>query len=158
MGDYAWPGALIRIQSMLASASCFNGNLLLNVGPRGDAQIDPAQAARLEATGDWLSKTGPAIQDTRAVALPQTSTGSINIGATRTADALYIHILGKPSTGTLEVELPADVGAIETLRQIGGEVSGWSCDKNTLRVDVSAWADDAVQILELGLSYPEPEV
>ena len=153
--DYLSPS---EIATMLASASCFNGNLLLNVGPRGDAQIDPAQAARLEATGDWLSKTGPAIQDTRAVALPQTSIGSINIGATRTPDALYIHILGKPSTGTLEVELPADVGAIETLRQIGGEVAGWSCDKNTLRVDVSAWADDAVQILELGLSCPEPEV
>ena len=38
-----------------------NGNMLLNVGPDGDAQIPPAQASRLRAIGAWARPNGAAI-------------------------------------------------------------------------------------------------
>ncbi|MGZ6895827.1 MAG: alpha-L-fucosidase [Acidimicrobiia bacterium] len=43
-----------------------NGNLLLNVGPRGvDAQIPPEQALRLEWLGAWMVEHEPAVRGTR---------------------------------------------------------------------------------------------
>ena len=147
--DYLSPGA---IATMLASSACFNGNVLLNVGPRGDAQLDPAQAGRLESIGGWLKAKGQAIQDTRPVALPDKSVDGINIGATRNADTLYLHIFGKPDLGTLEVQLPAGLGTVMSLEQLGGEVGDWSIDQATLRLTINEWADEAVQIFKLGLS------
>ena len=42
------------------------GNLLLNVGPRGeDAQIPEAQLTRLDWLAEWMDESGEAVQDTR---------------------------------------------------------------------------------------------
>lgn len=42
------------------------GNLLLNIGPRGDdAQVPPPQLARLKAIGAWLRANGAAVYGTR---------------------------------------------------------------------------------------------
>ena len=35
-----------------------DGNMLLNVGPRPDGQIDPPQVERLREIGAWLGKYG----------------------------------------------------------------------------------------------------
>ena len=42
-----------------------NGNLLLNVGPRGDGTIPPDAAALLEELGGWLQLHGEAVYGTR---------------------------------------------------------------------------------------------
>ncbi|WP_341197893.1 alpha-L-fucosidase [Hyphomonas chukchiensis] len=147
--DYLSPGA---IATMLASSACFNGNVLLNVGPRGDAQLDPAQADRLKTIGAWLETKGQAIQGTRPVALPNKSIDGVNIGATCDADALYLQMLGKPGLGTLEIQLPSELETVTSLEQLGGEVGDWSIDQGMLRVTVNEWADEAVQIFKLGLS------
>ncbi|MBU1287044.1 MAG: alpha-L-fucosidase [Alphaproteobacteria bacterium] len=147
--DYLTPGA---IATMIASSACFNGNVLLNVGPRGDAQLDPAQADRLEDAGAWLAKYGQAIQGTRPVELSRKTLDGVNIGATRDTNSLYLHMFGKPGLGALEIELPSDVRTVSSLEQIGGQVGDWSFDQNTLRLNVNEWADEAVQIFKLGLS------
>ncbi len=41
------------------------GNLLLNVGPRGDGSLCPMQVERLQAVGGWLRANGEAIYATR---------------------------------------------------------------------------------------------
>ncbi len=46
---------------LLVSAVGRDGNLLLNVGPRPDGQIDPAYAARLREVGEWLKQYGQSI-------------------------------------------------------------------------------------------------
>jgi len=147
--DYLTQGA---IATMLASSACFNGNVLLNVGPRGDAQLDQAQADRLEATGAWLAMYGQAIQGTRPVELPRKTLDGVNIGATRDTNSLYLHMFGKPGLGALDIELPSDVRTVSSLEQIGGQVGDWSFGQNTLRLNVNEWADEAVQIFKLGLS------
>ena len=147
--DYLSAGS---IATMLASSACFNGNVLLNVGPRGDAQLDPAQAGRLESIGAWLETRGEAIQGTRPVALPNKSVDGVNIGATQDAEALYLHLFGKPGLGTLEVQLPAGLGTVTSLEQLGGQAGDWSIDQSLLRLTVNEWADEAVQIFKLGLS------
>ena len=137
------------IAAMLARSACFNGNVLLNVGPRGDTQIPPGQASRLEAIGAWLEAVGPAIQDTRPVALPETEVAGVPIGATRNGNTLYLHLFGVPEAVSLEVRLPEGVGEVRSVSQLQGAVTDWSAEAGTLHITVPAWADTAVQILKV---------
>ena len=141
-----------EIASMLARAACFNGNVLLNVGPRGDTIIPPGQANRLEAVGKWLKTAGEAVQDTRAVKLSQTHIGDVAIGGTRNEKSLYLHIFGVPDTETVEIALPDGFGTVKAARQLGGEISSWSIEGGKLTANVPEWADTAVQIIALDLA------
>ena len=137
------------IVAMLARSACFNGNVLLNVGPRGDTVIPPGQAERLEAVGAWLETTGPSIRGTRPQALPEREAGGVAIGATRRKGRLYLHMFGVPEATTLDIRLPEGTGPVTAASQFGGEVASWSVSGNTLHIAVSKWADTAVQSLEL---------
>ncbi|HEY1738250.1 MAG TPA: alpha-L-fucosidase, partial [Acidimicrobiia bacterium] len=58
---------------MLTDIVSKNGNLLLNVGPRGvDAQIPPEQLARLEWLGTFTAAHGDALRGTRPWVTPAT--------------------------------------------------------------------------------------
>lgn len=50
---------------MLVDVVSKNGNMLLNVGPRSDGTLDPAQIERLEGLGEFLSRCGEAIYSSR---------------------------------------------------------------------------------------------
>jgi alpha-L-fucosidase len=50
---------------LLADCVAKGGNLLLNVGPRGDGTLCPMQVQRLRAVGAWLRAHGEAIYETR---------------------------------------------------------------------------------------------
>ncbi|MBS0275328.1 MAG: alpha-L-fucosidase, partial [Proteobacteria bacterium] len=89
-----------------------NGNLLLNIGPRGeDAQIPAPQIARLRGFGDWLRANGEAIYGTRPWlrAEGKTAEGG-RVRFTAGSGALYIHLLDTPEAGEILIEgadLPA---------------------------------------------------
>jgi alpha-L-fucosidase len=59
--DYKSPRALIRSLVEVASRG---GNLLLNVGPQPDGQIQPEFRERLKAIGGWLTLNGDSIYGT----------------------------------------------------------------------------------------------
>ena len=62
-GDRAWKSAS-DVVAMLATVSAGCGNLLLNIGPRGDGSI-PSQSVRvLETVGKWLRRHSECIFDT----------------------------------------------------------------------------------------------
>jgi alpha-L-fucosidase len=63
--------------------------MLLNVGPRPDGLIDPAQAGALKGIGDWLKINGESIYGTRGG--PYTPTAGYT--ATRKGNVVYLHIL-----------------------------------------------------------------
>jgi alpha-L-fucosidase len=66
-----------------------NGNLLLNVGPMPNGQIEPRQAERLAEIGNWLKTYGESIFGTRGGPyLP----GSWGV-STYKGDRIYLHIL-----------------------------------------------------------------
>jgi alpha-L-fucosidase len=50
---------------LLINCVANGGNLLLNVGPRGDGTLCPMQVARLRDVGDWLRVNGEAIYGTK---------------------------------------------------------------------------------------------
>jgi alpha-L-fucosidase len=82
-----------------------NGNLLLNIGPRGDdAQIPSEQLARLKGFGDWLRANGEAIYGTRPWTRAEGKAGDARIRFTAKPGALYLHLFDPPATTELLIE------------------------------------------------------
>ena len=76
---------------LLADIVSKNGNLLLNVGPRGDGRIPDAARDTLLAVGGWLKTNGEAIYGSR----PWNVFGE---GPTETADGSFSESKAKPYT------------------------------------------------------------
>ncbi len=101
--DYEKPDELVR--SFVDTVSK-NGNLLLNVGPRGeDAGIPEPQVRRLEALGAWLEANAEAIRATRPWTRPadEASDGTA-VRYTRGRDdrgrdCLYAILFATPAAG-----------------------------------------------------------
>ena len=77
-----------------------DGNLLFNVGPKPDGEIEPDQVARLKEMGAWLEKNGEAVYGTRGGPWHPTPSHA----STRTKGAIYLHVFGKPG---MPFSLPA---------------------------------------------------
>ena len=94
-----------------------DGNLLLNVGPRPDGQIDPPQAERLREIGAWLRRYGESIYATRGGPfLP----GDYGVSTHRDR-TIYVHVLKWPEGKLLLPAIPAKIVRASVLT--GGEVS-----------------------------------
>jgi alpha-L-fucosidase len=93
-----------------------NGNLLLNVGPRGeDARIPAEQIARLKGFGAWLKANGKGIYGTRPwLRFDGRTECGVDVRFTQKPGALFVHILGTPKAGEFTVisdDLPVVAGA-----------------------------------------------
>ena len=66
-----------------------DGNLLLNVGPMPNGEIEPRQVAVLNEVGAWLKKYGESIYGTRGGPFKNGEWG----GATRRGSVVYLHIM-----------------------------------------------------------------
>jgi alpha-L-fucosidase len=73
----------------LVRAAGANANLLLNVGPTAEGEIQPEFVERLEAMGDWLNKYGETIYATREGPIAPRSWGV----TTAKGQRIYVHIL-----------------------------------------------------------------
>jgi alpha-L-fucosidase len=76
------------LQTLIRSAGG-DGNLLFNVGPRSDGQIEPLQVERLKEMGEWLKKYGYSIYGTRGGPFKPADWGV----STRKGNFVYLHIL-----------------------------------------------------------------
>ena len=59
-GDHSWKDTG-KVVDMLATVAQGKGNLLLNIGPRGDGSIPLESVRVLEAVGSWLQRCGECI-------------------------------------------------------------------------------------------------
>jgi alpha-L-fucosidase len=104
-GSWGWvPSCTENIMSLdslirlLATVVCQDGNLLLNVGPKPDGSIETKQAERLKELGNFLSKNGESIYNTRGGFYDP------RWGGTTLADnAIYVHVLYLPSEGKITI-------------------------------------------------------
>jgi len=101
--DYESVESLVR--SFIDTVSK-NGNLLLNVGPRGeDAQIPDEQIARLKGFGAWLKANSEGIYGTRPWSRFDGKTQcGVDVRFTSKADALYVHLLEAPAAAEFVVQ------------------------------------------------------
>jgi alpha-L-fucosidase len=62
-GDKCWKSPS-EVVGLLAKAATGRGNLLLNIGPRGDGSVPEESVEILQAVGGWLRRCGECIFDT----------------------------------------------------------------------------------------------
>ena len=84
---------------LLAKAAARGGNLLLNIGPRGDGTFDPADRAILDSIGRWMAVNGESIRGTQRTPLPVQLWGQ----STYKGNKLYLHVFDWPKDGVLRV-------------------------------------------------------
>lgn len=84
----------------LVNAATLNTNLLLNIGPMPNGEIQPEFTDTLAALGQWLSQYGETIYGTRGNIIPHQSWG----GVTAKANSFFVHIFS--AEGKNEIALP----------------------------------------------------
>jgi alpha-L-fucosidase len=84
---------------LLAKVAARGGNVLLNIGPMGNGEIDPKDQAILRGIGKWMSMFGNSIYGTQRSPLAPEAWGETTIkGST-----LFLHVLNWPGNGRLVV-------------------------------------------------------
>ena len=97
---------------LLAKSAARGGNLLLNVGPMGNGEIDPKDVAILQGIGAWWQVNGESIRGTTRTPLPVQTWGE----STRKGNLLYLHVFNWPTNGVLVVGgLKSDVSSAALL-------------------------------------------
>jgi len=76
----------------LVKAAGKDGNLLLNVGPMPNGEIQPEFVATLKEVGEWTLKYGETVYGTRGKVIPTQEWGTI----TASEKELFVHILKAP--------------------------------------------------------------
>jgi alpha-L-fucosidase len=88
IGDSKYKSAE-QVEEMLVRAAGNNSNLLLNIGPMPNGEIQPEFVDRLHAVGAWLSRYGDSIYGTCGGPLGPADWGV----TTQKSDKVYLHVL-----------------------------------------------------------------
>jgi alpha-L-fucosidase len=97
---------------LIANAASRGGNLLMNIGPKGDGSFDERDKKILRGIGEWMNKNRESIYGTKASPLPLHSWGVSTIKANK----LYLHIFHWPGNGKLYISgLKSSIGNIYLL-------------------------------------------
>jgi len=92
---------LIRL---LVKDAGYGANLLLNIGPLPNGEIQPAFTERLDSVGDWLKKNGKTIYGSKAGFIKPQDWGAV----TENGNLVWIHIFKSPGDKFL-IQLPYKV-------------------------------------------------
>jgi alpha-L-fucosidase len=84
---------------LIASAASRGGNLLMNIGPKGDGTFDEKDVKILKGIGAWMDRNKESIYGTRGSSLPLQSWGVSTVKGNK----LYLHVFNWPSDGKLYV-------------------------------------------------------
>ncbi|HHY82884.1 MAG TPA: alpha-L-fucosidase [Clostridiales bacterium] len=84
------PVALL-IQNLITVAA-YEGNLLLNIGPKGDGSVDEEEARKLKEIGKWLSINGEAIYGCKRAPFTSSHLGLVTVKD----NYAYIHVSSWP--------------------------------------------------------------
>ncbi|VGO22903.1 alpha-L-fucosidase [Pontiella sulfatireligans] len=80
---------------------CRGGNMMINIGPKGDGSLDPEHVAVFEGAGQWIHANSDAIYGTKGGPFEPGSWG----GASCKGDEVYLHILEWPEDGLVLPDL-----------------------------------------------------
>ncbi|AOM78919.1 alpha-L-fucosidase [Pedobacter steynii] len=135
---------------LLANAASRGGNILLNIGPKGDGSFDQKDSRILDSIGSWMKTNSVAIFGTERSALPIQSWGVV----TQKEQRLYLHVFEWPEDGKLV--LAGLKTAVDAAYLIADEsetkLNIKRLNSSDLSIDVPAVApdgSDAVLVLEL---------
>lgn len=93
---------------LLAKAASRGGNLLTNIGPKGDGSFDERDIRILDSIGLWTNKNQESIYGTERSPVPLQAWGV----ATQNNNKIYLHVFDWPKNGKLTVGgLKSDINA-----------------------------------------------
>jgi alpha-L-fucosidase len=84
---------------LLAKASAKGGNILMNIGPRGDGIIDTPDVEILKSIGKWMDVNATSIRGTERTPLDRQAWGD----STVRGSTIYLHVFKWPQDGRLVV-------------------------------------------------------
>jgi alpha-L-fucosidase len=88
IGDHNFK-SVEQLEELLVRAAGNNSNLLLNIGPMPNGEIQEEFVTRLHALGEWLSRYGESIYGTRGGPIAPGDWGA----TTQKGDNVYVHVL-----------------------------------------------------------------
>jgi alpha-L-fucosidase len=149
-GAWAWAPELTEFKSgpdvirNLVEVASRGGNLLMNVGPRGDGTIQPEFQEALRTVGRWLDRNGEGIYGTTFGPIQ----GLDGIRTTAGEADIYVHLLEAPPGGVVRLPLDAPVSSA---RLLGTDAPvGVTRDAGEVVLDVGRIPlDDAVTTIAL---------
>jgi len=131
------PEFLIRV---LVKAVARGGNMLLNIGPKGDGEIDEVDVSILKGIGKWMDVNEASIRGTVRTTLPVQAWGE----STRKGNTFYLQVFDWPADGVLE--LGGFLGKVKKAWLMSDKsqsaLSYERIDKMTVRFKVPAEAPD----------------
>jgi alpha-L-fucosidase len=134
-----------ELEEMLVRAAGNNSNLLLNIGPMPNGEIQEEFVTRLHAVGEWVARYGEAIYGTRGGPVPPGDWGV----TTQKGDKVYVHIL---HWNAPLLALPPMERKIAAAQMLGGGAVEFTQNGNGVVVKVPAAAKgevDRVVVLSL---------
>ena len=90
---------------------CRGGNMMVNIGPRGDGSLDPEHVAVFHETGEWIRANAEAIYGTKGGPFEPGDWG----GATCKGNDVYLHVLEWPLEGLVVPDMGRTFDAAELL-------------------------------------------
>ncbi len=155
---WAWGGTndgvkpLSTCLEMIIRGAGGDGNVLLNVGPRPDGMIDPAQAGRMREVGDWLAKYGESIYGTRGGPFKPGKWGA----STRKGNRIYVHVLNWDGDS---IELPAISARITSGKVLTGGSVEFKQTGAALTLTVAAHDHAAIDtLIALDINKPAMQI
>lgn len=132
-----------EVLTYLLKAAGHGSNLLLNVGPMPNGEIQDYQQDRLKELGKWLSVYGETIYGTEAGGIAPTD----DYVLTRKGNQVYLHVL-KPEKKDLHIpNLPYQVKKVTTF--IGNKEVKFSNKQNGLQLGLPASTEETDLVLTL---------
>jgi alpha-L-fucosidase len=131
--NYKSPG---EVEEMLVRAAGNNSNLLLNIGPMPNGEIQEEFVSRLHALGEWLSRYGESIYGTRGGPLPPADWGV----TTQKGDSIYVHVLNWNAPLLALAPIPRPIARARTL--LGGGPVEFTQHDNGLVLKLPAGSQD----------------
>lgn len=132
---------------LLIDTVAFNGNLLLNVGPKGDGTIPESQKQRLLDIGRWLGIYGNAIYNTTPYSKQkeELSTGEF-VYYTQNTSSVFL-IIDAPKPGDSELRIPALPCKIASMKNPGNIIAGFTEKANHWLISLHQIPEDSTPIV-----------
>ncbi|AFD06713.1 alpha-L-fucosidase [Solitalea canadensis] len=133
-----------EIIRLLVNAASLNANLLLNIGPMPNGEIQPEFSTRLDSVGKWMQKYGNSVYGTKGSEIKSQTWGVI----TEKDKEIYLHVFDSNKTEIIIDNFPYKPSKL-SLFNVDAALN-YSFSKGQLKIDLTKVArDDFDTVLKL---------